>query len=163
MTFDTLRWIMDDLVLRAIDLSKVDHPSVGDVARYSNDWIGVRSFGHKGRGIVALRDIPAGTVIERCPVLIVPAIDRAKTDRTVVFTYVYMWEHGTTEQDLYNGMGRAAIALGLSSLLNHSFDPTASFCRLIDELELELRSNRAIPAGEEITIDYQMKLWFDPA
>lgn len=154
---------MDDLTLRSIELPDIDHPPVGDVARYSNEWIGVRSLGDKGRGIVALRDIPAGTVIERCPVLIIPAADRPKTDQTIVFTYVYMWEHGTIEQDLYNGTGRAAIALGLSSLLNHSFDPTATFIRQIDDLELELRSRRAIAAGEEITIDYQMKLWFDPA
>jgi uncharacterized protein len=163
MTLNAVRWIMDDLILRSLDLPTVDHPPVGNVARYANEWIGVRSCGEKGRGIVALRDIPAGTLIERCPVLIIPAADRAKTDRTVVFTYVYMWEHGTTEQDLYTGAGRAAIALGLSSLLNHSFDPTARFVRQIDELELELHSNRAISAGEEITIDYQMTLWFDPA
>jgi uncharacterized protein len=154
---------MDDLTLRSIDLSDIDHPPAGDVARYANDWIGVRSFGDKGRGVVALRDIPAGTLIERCPVLIIPAAERAKTDQTIVFTYVYMWEHGTTEQDLYTGTGRAAIALGLSSLLNHSYDPTARFIRRIDELELELHSRWAIAAGAEITIDYQMKLWFDPA
>jgi uncharacterized protein len=163
MTLNALRWIMDDLTLRSLDLPDIDHPPVGDVVRYSNNWIGVRGFGDKGRGIVALRDIPADTVIERCPVLIIPESDRPKTDQTVVFTYVYMWEQGTTEQDLYTGTGRAAIALGLSSLLNHSYDPNAIFIRQIDDLELELRSHRAIAAGEEITIDYQMTLWFDPA
>jgi SET domain-containing protein len=163
MTVNISRWIMDDQMLRSIDLPGIDHPPVGDVVRYANDWIGVRSFGDKGRGIVALRDIPAGTSIERCPVLIIPPADRPRTDPTVIFTYVYMWEHGTTEQNLYDGTGRAAIALGLSSLPNHSYDPNAIFIRHIDELELELRSSRAIAAGEEITIDYQMKLWFDPA
>jgi SET domain-containing protein len=132
-----------------------------DVAQYSNQWIGVKSFRDKGRGVVALRDIAAGSVIERCPVLIIPSADRHKTDDTIVFTYVYMWEHGTTEQDLYSGQGRAAVALGLSSLLNHSYTPNAVFVRQIDDLELELRSDKAIAAGEEITIDYQMKLWFD--
>jgi SET domain-containing protein len=73
-----------------------------------------------------------------------------------------MWEHETTEQDLYRGEGRAAIALGLSSLLNHSYKPNATFLRHIDALELELISIRRIAAGEEVTIDYQMDLWFDP-
>jgi SET domain-containing protein len=131
------------------------------VAHYANPWIGVKQFDGKGRGIVALCDIPEGTVIERCPVLIIPEDDRKKTDETVVFTYVYMWEHGTTEQDLYSGTGRSAIALGLSSLLNHSYTPTAIFTRLIDTLELELRTCKPVRAGEEITIDYQMKLWFE--
>jgi SET domain-containing protein len=131
------------------------------VSRYANPSIGIGHFDGKGRGVVALRDIPAGTVIERCPVLIIPEQDRAKTDETIVFTYVYMWEHGTTEQDLYTGKGRAGIALGMSSLLNHSGDPNATFTRLIDTLELELRTCKAVRAGAEITIDYQMKLWFD--
>ena len=153
---------MDDLVLRPAELRDAETPDIGDVARYANDWIGVNNFGAKGRGIVALRDIPAGKTIERCPVLIIPEKDRARTDPTIVFTYVYMWEHGTTEQDLYKGQGRAAIALGMSSLLNHSYDPNAVFVRHIDALELELRSRKPIAAGEEVTIDYQMKLWFDP-
>ena len=153
---------MDDLILRSVDLPGTEASSVGGVSRYANEWIGVKDFGAKGRGIVALRDIPAGTMIERCPVLIIPEKDRAHTDPSIVFTYVYMWEHGTTEDDLYKGQGRAAIALGMSSLLNHSFDPTAVFIRHIDELELELRSRKDIAAGEEVTIDYQMKLWFDP-
>jgi hypothetical protein len=154
---------MDDLILRAVDLPEIETTGGGDVVRYANEWIGVKHFGAKGRGIVALRDIPAGMVIERCPVLIIPEKDRAQTDPTVVFTYVYMWEHGTTEQDLYSGTGRAAIALGMSSLLNHSYDANAAFVRHIDALELELRSRKAIAAGAEITIDYQMKLWFDPS
>jgi SET domain-containing protein len=153
---------MPSNVLRVESFAAEARERTGDIARYANEWIGVKDFGAKGRGVVALRDIAAGVVIERCPVLIIPEADRPRTDRTIVFTYVYMWEHGTTEQDLYGGQGRAAIALGLSSLLNHSQTPNASFARRIDDLELELRSRRPISAGEEITIDYQMKLWFDP-
>ncbi len=139
----------------------LDTERASSVAQYANAWIGIKHFDGKGRGVVALCDIPAGMVIERCPVLIIPAHDRAKTDETVVFTYVYMWEHGTTEQDLYTGKGRAGIALGLSSLLNHSYEPNATFVRMIDSLELELRTSKPVAAGAEITIDYQMKLWFE--
>jgi hypothetical protein len=58
------------------------------VAQYANSWIGIKHFDGKGRGVIALCDIPADTVIERCPVLIIPNHDRGKTDTTVVFTYV---------------------------------------------------------------------------
>jgi len=133
------------------------------VSAYANTWIGIKQYDGKGRGVVALRDVPAGTTIELSPVLIIPGHDRPKTDSSVVFTYVFMWEDGTTEQDLYNGTGRAGIALGLSSLLNHSYTPNATFIRHIDALELELKTCRNVSAGEEITIDYQMKLWFDTA
>ena len=60
-------------------------------------------------------------MVERSPVLIIPQADRAATDGTVVFTYVFMWEHGSVEEDLYQHQGRAAIALGFTSLLNHSY------------------------------------------
>jgi SET domain-containing protein len=124
--------------------------------------IGIKDLGLKGRGVVALADIPKGAQLERSPVLILPTKDRIALDSTIVFTYVFMWEHGTTEQDLYLHEGRAAIALGMTSLLNHSYSPNAEFIRHIDELEIELRALRNIRAHEEITIDYQMDLWFDP-
>ncbi len=117
---------------------------------------------HRGRGVVAMQDIKTGELIERSPVLIVPAKDRPVVDPTVVFTYVFMWEHGTTEQDLYKHQGRAAIALGFTSLLNHSYTPNADFHRHIDELMIDVVAKCDIEAGEEVTIDYQMTLWFDP-
>ncbi|KAF0113460.1 MAG: hypothetical protein FD149_2131 [Rhodospirillaceae bacterium] len=40
----------------------------------------VHDFGPgKGRGIVSAEDIRAGELVERAPVLIIPAADRAKT------------------------------------------------------------------------------------
>jgi uncharacterized protein len=123
----------------------------------------VQHFPKKGRGVVAAAFIPEDTLVERCPVLIIPHDHRHKTDTSVIFTYVFMWEPNTTEQDLYNGTGRAAIALGLTSLLNHSYSPNLCFIRHFDDLELEIRSIRSIEPGEELTIDYQMKLWFDPS
>ena len=119
-------------------------------------------LGRRGRGVVAGRRIEAGELIERSPVLVIPARDRLATDATVVFTYVFMWEHGTVEEDLYKHEGRAAIALGYTSLLNHSYAPNCDFIRHIDELVIDLVARRAIDAGEELTIDYQMTLWFEP-
>ncbi len=119
-------------------------------------------FRRRGRGVVAGRRIEAGELIERSPVLVIPARDRIATDATVVFTYVFMWEHGTVEEDLYKHEGRAAIALGYTSLLNHSYSPNCDFIRHIDALVIDLVARRVIDAGEELTIDYQMTLWFEP-
>jgi hypothetical protein len=116
----------------------------------------------KGRGVIAIAPIRKGELIERSPVLLIPGKDRAQVDPTIVFTYVFMWEEGTVEEDLYQHQGRAAIALGFSSLLNHSFRPNACFRRNIPELTLDVLALRDIEAGEEITIDYQMTLWFEP-
>jgi SET domain-containing protein len=124
--------------------------------------LAVMDFGVRGRGIVALDDIEPGRLIERSPVLIIPSEDRHAVDKTVVFTYVFMWEHHSVEEDLYKHTGRSAIALGLTSLLSHSFEPNCNFVRHIDELFIDVFAKRHIRAGEELTIDYQMTLWFDP-
>jgi SET domain-containing protein len=124
--------------------------------------LAVRDFGTRGRGIVALEDIEAGRLIERSPVLIIPSEQRSTIDKTIIFTYVFMWEHHTVEQDLYKHTGRSAIALGYTSLLSHSYEPNCIFVRHIDELLIDVFASRMIRIGEELTIDYQMTLWFDP-
>jgi SET domain-containing protein len=124
--------------------------------------ITIADFGARGRGVVALSDLASGELIERSPVLIIPDSDRARCDDTIIFTYVFMWEHDSCEEDLYRHQGRAAIALGYSSLLSHSPRPNCTFVRHIDELYIDVFANRNISAGEELTIDYQMTLWFTP-
>ena len=119
-------------------------------------------IGGRGRGVVGEAAIPGGTLVERSPVLVIPASDRAAVDPSIVFTYVFMWEHDTVEEDLYRHEGRAAIALGFTSLLNHSYAPNCDFVRHIDELVIDLVAARDIAPGEELTIDYQMTLWFTP-
>ena len=124
--------------------------------------LAVRDFGLRGRGIVALENIEPGRLIERSPVLIIPSEERVAVDNTVIFTYVFMWEHHMLEEDLYQHRGRSAIALGYTSLLSHSYEPNCIFVRHIDELFIDVFAKRRIRRGEELTIDYQMTLWFDP-
>lgn len=124
--------------------------------------LAVKDFGSRGRGIVALEDIAPGRLIERSPVLIIPPEQRLVVDNTIIFTYVFMWEKDTLEEDLYKHQGRSAIALGYTSLLSHSYQPNCIFVRHIDELFIDVFARRRIRSGEELTIDYQMTLWFDP-
>jgi SET domain-containing protein len=73
-----------------------------------------------------------------------------------------MWEHGTTGEDIYSGRGRAAVALGFASLLNHSGDPNCRIVRHIEALAIDVIALHDIAAGEELRIDYGMTLWFEP-
>jgi len=132
-----------------------------DPASIERAPIAVEHFGARGRGVVAKVDFSCGSLIERSPVLIIPAESRAVVDQTVIFTYVFMWEKNTVEEDLYRHEGRAAIALGYTSLLSHSSTPNCVFVRRIDDEIIEVFASRDILAGEELTIDYQMTLWFD--
>lgn len=148
-------------------LNRVQHPAaqaLGAISVESSQRLKLRiaNRGTRGRGVVADTPIAAGDLVERSPVLIIPDADRDATDDTIVFTYVFMWEHDTVEEDLYRHRGRAAIALGYTSLLNHSHDPNCVFIRHIDDLAIDLVAARQIAVGEELTIDYQMTLWFKP-
>ena len=118
--------------------------------------------GARGRGVVAEREIAAGEVVERAPVLIIPEADRAAVDPTNVGNYIFMWEHDTVAQDLYSQNGRAAVVLGYTSLVNHSDAPNCDFVRYIDALAVDLIALRTIARGEELTIDYGLTLWFTP-
>ena len=120
-------------------------------------WLGAR-----GRGVVAERAIATGELVERVPVLVIPQSDRVAVDPTNVGNYIFMWEHDTVGQDLYSQKGRAAVVLGYTSLVNHSAEPNCDIIRYIDALALDLVAIREIAAGEELTIDYGLTLWFTP-
>jgi hypothetical protein len=119
-------------------------------------------LGRRGRGVVADRRIERGELVERSPVLIIPHEQRAAIDPTNVGNYIFLWERGTVGEDLYKQEGRAAIALGYTSLVNHSGEPNCAFVRRFEALVLDLVALRAIELGEELTFDYGMTLWFEP-
>jgi SET domain-containing protein len=54
------------------------------------------------------------------------------------------------------------VALGLVSLCNHSGRPSALVLRNHVRQTLDLVAAAAIMPGEEITIDYNCPLWFEP-
>ena len=124
--------------------------------------IRVIPFGEAGRGVEAIRPIRAGELIERSPVIVVPEHDRVTVDASNVGSYIFMWEHNSTGEDLYSQQGRAAVVLGFSSLVNHSADPNCTIVRYIESLAIDLVALRDIRAGEELRIDYHMTLWFTP-
>ena len=138
--------------------------SRADISVRATDRVPLRvvSVGSKGRGVVTERDIAAGELVERAPVLIAREEDRAGLDPTNVGNHIFMWEHDTVAEDLYAQKGRAAVVLGFTSLINHSANPNCDFIRYIDALALDLVALRDIPAGEELTIDYGLTLWFTP-
>ncbi|HTP84421.1 MAG TPA: SET domain-containing protein-lysine N-methyltransferase [Alphaproteobacteria bacterium] len=143
-----------------------DHPATelhDDLVPLRWPYLAVIDIDGKGRGVITTRDLPQGALIERAPVLIIPEHHRPLADKTVVFKYLFMWEHNRRQSELAAGTGRAAIALGVTSLVNHSEHPNAAFRRRIDAQEIELRAICDIESGEEIVIDYGMALRFTPA
>lgn len=116
----------------------------------------IRSDRSKGRGVFAAAPITAGAVIEQAPVVIVPQKERPLLDQTILHDYYFQWSDGP------EGEGPGAVALGLVSLCNHSPRPNARAQRNPARKTLDLLALSPIAAGEEITIDYNCTLWFEP-
>ena len=121
-----------------------------------NDRLEIRSDPVKGRGIFAREPIAAGALVEAAPVIIVPAEQCPLLDRTILHDYYFHWDGDP------DGEGRGAVALGLVALCNHSRRPNARVRRNFAQDTLDLVALLPIAAGDEVTIDYNCPLWFDP-
>ena len=121
-----------------------------------NDQIEIRSDPGKGRGVFARLAIAAGALIEAAPVIIVPARHCPLLDRTILHDYYFHWDGDP------DGDGRGAVALGLVTLCNHAHRPNARVRRNFSQETLDLVAMAAIAAGDEVTIDYNCPLWFEP-
>ncbi len=92
-----------------------------------------------GLGMFALDPLPAGTVVEEAPVLEVSDVVRGELpDRCIVLD--------ADDPD------RVGIPLGYGALYNHAADPNLEW--EVDGLVMRMTTTRAVPAGEELCIDY---------
>jgi SET domain-containing protein len=106
-------------------------------------FIEVRRTENKGRGVFARSPIPAGTVFERAPVLVIPAVEIDENPYDTVLTrYCFQW-----------GRDTVAVVLGFGSLYNHSYRPNAYYRDRRSRIK-EFVALRDIARGEEITINY---------
>jgi len=106
-----------------------------------------------GLGVFATRSFAVGDIIERCPVVVVPAAERPLLDETNLYNYYFTWQDQA-----------AAIALGYGSLYNHSPLPCARYVKIFGVDTVEFAAVRDIDSGHEITVDYtdhgRNPLWF---
>src|SRR5262249_34028016 len=94
------------------------------------------------RGVFAARDFAAGSAVEVCPIIVVPAAQRPALDTTLILDHYYVWADD------------AAVPLGFGSLYNHSHKPTARYVRDFPRRLIIIAALRDIAGGEEITINY---------
>lgn len=111
-----------------------------------------------GRGVFTSKAIPADTIIETAPVIVMDKEDRLHLDKTKLHDYIFEWGKDSSQ---------CCMALGLVPLYNHSYK---SNCEYIMDFETDLmyiQTVRPIEKGEELTINYngdwndETKLWFD--
>ena len=114
----------------------------------------IRQFKRKGRGLVATHQIPEGTTIASCPVIVYDDEDAGRISKTRLGDYNFRFGERQS---------RACIVLGVISLCNHADEPNAEIVWHEAELTVTLVSLRAIAEDEEICIRYRRPLWFTPA
>lgn len=132
-----------------------DSDSWGEVVRVTHvselldlHWIRLAN-GATVRAIYARRAIPAGTLVEECPV--VPIYPDEYVRAVAVRNYAFAWK-------IKEG-GRVrtvrALALGMAAVYNHAIDANLQPVHVLDEFRLEFWAARDIAAGEELTHDYK--------
>lgn len=107
----------------------------------------------RGRGVFSTALIPAGTVVEVSPVLVLTERERALVEQTMLYDYIFAW----------GDEGRqACVALGYLSVYNHSADANCDYEMDYDERLITIRTIKDIAAGEELFINYDENgVWFD--
>lgn len=109
----------------------------------------------KGRGVVAIEKIAAGSVIETAPV--VPYKTEGPHDvmpEPLLPRELADFPHDWDEE-------RGCLVFGGMQFANHADDPNAKFERNIEALTMTFTALRDIDIGEEITVNYGIPIWWE--
>lgn len=113
----------------------------------------------KGRGVFTHDAIPADTVIETAPVIVMSGDDRKHLDQTLLHDYIFEWEA--------DGEKRCCMALGWVPVYNHSYTSNCEYFMNYEDDTISIKTVRDIAAGEELTINYNgdwndgRAVWFE--
>jgi len=112
----------------------------------------------RGRGVFTIERIPAGTVIEIAPVIVMELSDREHLDKTLLHDYIFEWGKHKKQ---------CCMALGLIPMYNHDYKSNCEYFMDFEDSTIMVKTVRMIERGEELTINYNgdwndgKKVWFD--
>lgn len=112
----------------------------------------------RGRGVFSTEDIPANTIIEISPVLVLSPEERAHVEKTLLFNYIFEWG---------DDMKSACVALGYLSIYNHSYQANCIYEMDFEQSNMQIRTVRPVKAGEELFVNYNATpddgtpIWFE--
>ena len=113
----------------------------------------------KGRGVFTKKPIPANTIIEISPVIVMSAEERKLLDQTKLHDYIFEWGPDSKQ---------CCMALGYIAVYNHSYQSNCEYDMDFENKSIKIKTVRLIEAGEELFINYNgdwnnsKKIWFDP-
>lgn len=121
-------------------------------------WIYLKTTGNKGRAVFTKERIPANTIIEESPVIVMKKEDRVYLDKTLLHDYIFEWGQ---EKD------KCCMALGYIPMYNHSYKSNCEYFMNFEEEVIQVKTIRIIEKDEELTINYNgdwndnKKVWFE--
>lgn len=107
-----------------------------------------------GRGIFTYEEITKGSLIEICPVIVLPPEQIPHLENTSLYHYYFTW--GDQQE-------AATILLGFGSLYNHAVECNAEYIMDYEQQTMDVYAIRDIAAGEEITFNYNGELGSEKA
>ena len=109
-----------------------------------------------GKGVFTKQRIPANTVVEISPVIVMGTGDRLLLDKTLLHDYIFEW-----------GKNQCCMALGLVPIYNHSYKSNCEYFMDYEDETIMIKTVRMIARGEELYINYNgdwdnaAALWFE--
>lgn len=123
-----------------------------------NESLFVKKTKGKGRGVFTSANIPANTIIEESPVIVMSAGERILLDKTLLHDYIFEWGE---DKDA------CCMALGFVPLYNHSYHSNCEYFMDFEEENIRVKTVRNLVSGEEVTINYngdwnnKKEIWFE--
>ncbi len=117
--------------------------------------LSIRINGPKGKSVFAEKQYHSGDLIEKSPIIVIPASQWPYIEKTEIFNYCYDWADNNS-----------AVGLGYVSLYNHSYHPNAAYKKNFHDQLIEIYAINDIKPDEEITVNYngnpedQGEMWF---
>ena len=114
--------------------------------------------GEMGRGVFTNAPIPANTIIETSPVIVMSWEERKLLDQTRLHDYIFEWGPDNKQ---------CCMALGFVAVYNHSYKSNCEYEMNFESETIRIKTIQEIEAGEELFINYNgdwnndKKLWFD--
>lgn len=112
----------------------------------------------RGRGVFTKKEIPANTIIEVAPVIVMSNDDRKLLDQTLLHDYIFEWGDDSK---------RCCMALGLVPIYNHSYNSNCEYYMDFESDTILIKTVKDIEKGGELTINYngdhndEKKVWFE--
>ena len=115
---------------------------------------------NRGRGVFTRENLPAGSIVEIAPVIVMSPEERILLDKTRLHNYIFLW--GPDEK-------QCCVALGYVSIYNHDYRSNAEYEMDFETDSIRIKAVREIKNGEEIFINYNgtwnddKPVWFELA